>query len=323
MTEVLAVPQIPTIAATRCVVCGGEQWHECGSSQDYEYETCANTWTFQSCARCGHVQIHPLPAPEALSVIYPEHYYSYVMEKSVHPLALWAKSRMDLRKFDWITNGLTQQLGAYLDVGCGDGRYLQMMIEAGARPEAVYGVELDARAVEAAKSRGLQVLQTRIEDAAGLRPDFFDLITMFHVIEHVARPDQVVLRLRNLLKIGGVLALETPNFDCADARLFGRRYWGAYHTPRHWHIFTVDSLSRLLVDSGFSVQRIRYQTGHAFLLWTLHHWLKYGRRLDTLARWCHPLRNLPLLAAATSLDMMRIALGRKTSAMLLVARREC
>jgi methionine biosynthesis protein MetW len=263
----------------------------------------------------------PLPAPETLRIIYPDNYYSYQMETSVHPIARWAKHKLDRAKFRWITGGMHRPIASYLDVGCGDGRYLQMMLDQGADRSRTLGVELDAAAVQAARAKGLNVIQSRIEDAAELRPDSFDLVTMFHVIEHVARPDEVVGRLRSLLRIGGLLALETPNFDCADARLTGTRYWGGYHTPRHWHLFTSNSLRRLLVAHGFEIERQRYQTGHAFLLWTLHHWLKYGTDKGVLADWCHPLRNLPLLALATSFDLMRIHLGRKTSAVLMVARR--
>jgi methionine biosynthesis protein MetW len=317
-----AQPLIATTPAAPCVVCGGGAWREVGQSQDYEYATCRNVWSFRACQDCGHVQIDPVPAPETLAVIYPANYYSYQMEKSVHPLALWAKHKLDRAKFRWITGGLAQRVSGYLDVGCGDGRYLQMMIGEGCQAERVHGVELDAHAVEAARARGLDVLQSRIEDVREFQPGSFDLITMFHVIEHVARPDEVIARLRSLLRIGGLLALETPNFDCWDARFSGRRFWGAYHTPRHWHLFTTASLRRLLLEHGFSIERQRYQTGHAFLLWTLHHWLKYGQGYGRLGEFCHPLKNLPLLAAATSFDMARIALGFKTSAVLMVARRD-
>lgn len=318
--ERLAVqPLIATVPSRACAVCGAQAWHATGQAQDYEYATCSNLWTFRACGQCGHVQMDPVPAPETLRVIYPDNYYSYQMEKSIHPIARWAKQRLDRAKFGWITRGM--RVGSYLDVGCGDGHYLEMMIGRGADPARTHGVELDEAAVKAARARGLNVVQSRIEDARELQPDSYDLITMFHVIEHVERPDEVIARLRSLLRVGGVLALETPNFDCADARLTGRRYWGGYHTPRHWHVFTSASLQRLLRAHGFEIQRTRYQTGHAFLLWTLHHWLKYGKNRPALGEWCHPLKNVPLLALATSFDMLRIFLGLRTSAVLVVASR--
>jgi len=317
-----AQPLIDTIPSRGCVACGGQSWREVGKSQDYEYATCSNVWTFRACQQCGHVQMDPLPAPETLGIIYPGNYYSYQMEKSVHPIARWAKHRLDRAKFSWIIGGTQSPVARYLDVGCGDGRYLEMMIAQGMKPDHAHGVELDAHAVQAARAKGLNVAQSRIEDARGLEQGSFDLITMFHVIEHVARPDQVISRLHGLLRVGGLLALETPNFDCVDARWSAKRFWGAYHTPRHWHLFTAASLQQLLRSHGFTIERQRFQTGHAFLLWTLHHWLKYGKERSRLAEWCHPLQNVPLLALATSFDMLRILLGYKTSAVLVVARRD-
>lgn len=321
-TEHLAAqPLIATVPSRACAVCAGQAWHETGQAQDYEYATCSNVWTYRACGYCGHVQMDPLPAPETLRVIYPETYYSYRMEKSIHPIARWAKHRLDRAKFTWITRGMHRGVSSYLDVGCGDGRYLQLMIGQGADPARTCGVELDVAAVNSARAKGLNVIQSRIEEARELQPGTYDLITMFHVVEHVERPDEVIDRLRILLRPGGVLAIETPNFACVDARLTGKRYWGGYHTPRHWHVFTSASLQQLLRTRGFQIQRMRYQTGHAFLLWTLHHWLKYGKNRDTLGEWCHPLRNLPLLALATSVDMLRILFGRPTSAVLVVASR--
>jgi len=311
-------PAIASVAAMPCTVCGENLWTEVGSGQDFEYETCSNTWSFHACRQCGHVQIDPLPAPEMLGAIYPSNYYSYAMKDSVHPLARWAKRLLDKLKFRGIL-GNSPRAASYLDVGCGDGRYLELMIERGADPSRVFGVELDAGAVKAACSKGLHVSQSRIEDAAYLAPGQFDLITMFHVIEHVARPDLVVARLNELLAPGGMLAIETPNFDALDARLAGRRYWGGYHIPRHWHVFTPESLQRLLMSAGFSVRAVRYQPGHAFWLWTLHHWLKYERSWPRLAAFCHPLRNVPLLALVTAFDLLRAKLGQRTSAMLVLA----
>ena len=321
-THLAAQPLISTTPSTACVVCGGRSWREVGKAHDYEYATCSNLWTFRACSDCGHVQIDPVPAPAALRIIYPHDYYSYQIEQSIHPIARWAKDKLDRAKFRWITRGRRAPVEKYLDVGCGDGRYLQMMIERGMNPSQACGVELDARAVQAARVRGLSVVQGRVEEVSSFEPNSFDLITMFHVIEHVARPDEVIAKLRGLLRVGGLLALETPNFDCADARLSGKRFWGGYHTPRHWHVFTSASLRRLLVAHGFSIERQRFQTGHAFLLWTLHHWLKYGKERSGLARWCHPLNNVLLLAAVTSFDMLRILFGCKTSAILVVARRD-
>jgi O-methyltransferase involved in polyketide biosynthesis len=115
---------------------------------------------------------------------------------------------------------------------------------------------------------------------------------------------------------GGVFAVETPNLESLDARLFRERYWGGYHIPRHWHLFTPGSLGRLLAEQGLEVTSVRYQTGHSFWMYSVHHWLRYGEPpRPRLARWFDPFRGLPFLAAFTAWDRLRAALGFRTSAM--------
>lgn len=314
-------PLIDSELHLSCTVCGNGDWQIVGAGYDFEYESCGNAWKYNRCAVCGHLQIDRLPSPASLSVIYPQNYYSYAMNDSVHPFARFAKKLLDRVKFRSILEHSSRQVESYLDVGCGDGRYIQHMIDKGVNPSRARGVELDSHAVSVAKNNGLQVDKCRIEDATHLREGEFDLITMFHVIEHVARPDVVIRRLHELLAKGGILAIETPNFDSLDARISKGQFWGGYHIPRHWHIFTPESLQRLMTAAGFSVVTIKYQTGHAFWLWTLHHWLKYGIDCPRLAAFCHPLRNVPLLAIATAFDLFRAGLGRRTSAMLLLAQK--
>lgn len=312
-------PLIETVPALPCVVCFNERWKLLASGYDFEYETCGNEWKYHQCDKCGHVQIDPLPSSEFLSVIYPPDYYSYVMNKTVHPIARRAKKWLDQLKFRSILSKSVAQFDSYLDVGCGDGRYIELMIGRGVSPSKAYGVELDEHAVAISKSRGLQVERSRIEDAAHLHAEQFDFITMFHVIEHVARPDEVVQRLCELLKPGGLLAIETPNIDSLDARISVSRFWGGYHMPRHWHVFTPESLQSLLRQKGLSIVDVKFQPGHAFWIWTLHHWLKYEKNWPRLAAVCHPLRSVPLLAIATAFDLFRAKLGMRTSAMLILA----
>ena len=86
------------------------------------------------------------------------------------------------------------------------------------------------------------------------------------------------------------------------------------HRSRH--------LQRLLEEHGFMVEAVRYQTGHSFWLFSIHHWLRYNRAMPSplLARLFDPARSLPLLVLATGFDKARAALGFRTSAMMFVAR---
>jgi len=212
---------------------------------------------------------------------------------------------------------------SYLDVGCGDGRFLRLLERRGVPREALYGLELDRNVVDSLRNSGYSgVFCERAEDAASLPEGSIDLVTMFHVIEHVDNPGAVIRRIRGWLSPGGVLALETPNLDSLDARIFRQTYWGGYHIPRHWNLFTPATLGRLLADSGLEVVSTAFQTGHSFWMYSLHHAVRFGRGSRPRAgEWFDPTRSLFGVAGFTAFDLLRGKLGWKTSAMLVIARR--
>jgi 2-polyprenyl-3-methyl-5-hydroxy-6-metoxy-1,4-benzoquinol methylase len=315
-----SLPAIATEEVPRCIVCGAATSTPFASGYDYELRTCRNEWQFVQCASCAHVWLNPRPAIASLEVIYPKHYYAYDYESRINPAARWAKSRLDARKFRRILKHIRQPR-SFLDIGCGSGRYLRTMKSLGLGTQHIHGVELDDNVVGALQREGFSVQCARAEDAM-FEPASLDLVTMFHVIEHVDSPDKVVRRIAEWVPPGGVLAIETPNLDSLDQRLFSKHLWGGYHIPRHWHLFTAATLARLLRDAGFEPRETIYQTGHSFWMYSLHHYLRYaGRPRPGLARLFDPFSNVVPLAAFTGFDMMRASLGAKTSAMLMVAER--
>jgi SAM-dependent methyltransferase len=210
-----------------------------------------------------------------------------------------------------------------LDVGCGDGRYLRALTKRGLPRAQAFGLELDQRAVDRLTGEGFPVYCERVEDCERIPDGSLDLITMFHVIEHVTDPAATLDKLARWLAPGGVLAIETPNLESIDAHWFRDGTWGGYHIPRHFHIFTPGSLEKLVSDAGLELLDVRYQTGHSFWMYSLHHLLRYRERpWPKLARLFNPLGgSLGLLALFTGLDKLRAAFGYKTSAMLCLARK--
>jgi 2-polyprenyl-3-methyl-5-hydroxy-6-metoxy-1,4-benzoquinol methylase len=314
----------PFVAETvigRCEVCGGTETVAFAAGYDYALITCRNRWEFRECVACSHVWLDPRPSVEALGVIYPSTYYSYNYEQ-IPVLARKAKELIDTLKMRKILALCGRTPDRYLDVGCGDGRYLEALSRRGVPQGGLFGLELDDRIVEKLQARGLQVFCERVEDCGRFTDGTFDLITMFHVIEHVDSPRTVVERLAEWLAPGGVLAVETPNLDSLDAHLFRTGKWGGYHIPRHWHLFRPATLSRLLESVGLEVEAVRYETGHAFWMYSFHHALRYrDRPQPRLARVFDPLASVAPLAAFTAFDRVRATLGAKTSSMLITARK--
>jgi SAM-dependent methyltransferase len=130
-----------------------------------------------------------------------------------------------------------------LDFGCGDGAFIEAASAAGLKAT---GVEMRP---EHARSKGLTVVE-RVEDAVGP----FDLITLWHSLEHVRSPRELVERLLPRLSEDGLLVVAVPNAESVQARVFGPS-WFHLDVPRHLFHFTPRALQRLLQSCGLVVVR--------------------------------------------------------------------
>jgi len=116
----------------------------------------------------------------------------------------------------------------------------------------VHGIEPVASAVDFARQRfGLQVFQGTLLDSD--YPDqFFDVVTMWDVLEHVAQPNSNLREIYRILQVNGLLVLKVPDPNCWQARFFGPS-WIGYDAPRHLFGFSRDTLSQHLKTIGFDL----------------------------------------------------------------------
>ena len=244
------------------------------------------------------------------------------MTEKLNPFILWGKKTLDIVKLASVLKLKSSKVDAYLDVGCGDGRYLKIMHEKyKVQKNGIHGLELDYDATSKLKAAGFQVYQKQVEDLVEIKDGTIDLITMFHVIEHVDNPNIVIQNLTKFLKSDGHLAIETPNFKSMDARIFKKRFWGGYHFPRHWHLFCRQTLTQLIEQNGLVVVAVTFQTGHSFWLYSFHHILKYQFRLPRLAQLFDPMSSKLFLVLFTLFDKLRAKIGFETSSVLIIAQK--
>jgi SAM-dependent methyltransferase len=117
------------------------------------------------------------------------------------------------------------------------------------------GVEFDPRAAEIGRSKGLTILNGDVSEQ-GLASESFDAVVLSHVIEHLPQPGATLRECHRLLRPGGTLVMLTPNADGLGHRRYGRD-WMALDPPRHLHIFTPESMERIVRDAGFAAVAVR------------------------------------------------------------------
>jgi len=137
--------------------------------------------------------------------------------------------------------------GRLLDIGCGDGAFIKAAMTWGFN---AIGVEPNAATARQAQSGGLEVHLGTLSDLA-FPPESFDVVTLFHVIEHVPSPRSELTEIRRILSRTGLLVIETPNIDTPWFKVLRSR-WRQF-IPDHYYFFTPDTLDRLLAEVGFKV----------------------------------------------------------------------
>lgn len=145
--------------------------------------------------------------------------------------------------------------GRLLDVGCGRGFFLKTAAEAG---YDVYGIDVSERAVTFAREAfqvpaGTETLENLVTEGAS-----YDVVTLWHVLEHFVDPYEALSRVYALLTSGGWVMLEVPNLHSVKFRLARNKWEGGNHPRYHRTFFTAATLRRALEKSGFeSVTRLQ------------------------------------------------------------------
>lgn len=205
------------------------------------------------CAECGFVFTLPRPTPAELVDYYGSDYF-VASEKGAGYDNYYEIGEHNMRRM-WseylqIAGKSPNKL---LDVGSASGAFLHEALISGVN---VLGLELSCDAAE----RAIKVhhVPTIIGDmwSSELDTNTFDAITMWHVLEHTIDPVGVIQRASSLLHENGTLFIELPQWN-SMGRIVKGMMWSQLVPPAHINFWTVSSMSRLLVQNGFRVERIQ------------------------------------------------------------------
>ena len=198
----------------------------------------------------------PRPSLDKLSAYYEsEDYISHTDSKrSIMDKAYQVIKNYSVKKKVKMINGLSGSKGRILDIGCGTGDLLSACEKNGWK---INGVEPSdkARALAAKKISSKEFLVSNIDEVSNDSKERYDVITMFHVLEHVPNLLEYVAKLKGLLTDDGSLIIAVPNYKSYDASYY-KEFWAAYDVPRHlWH-FSQDSIRFIFERNNFRVEKV-------------------------------------------------------------------
>jgi 2-polyprenyl-3-methyl-5-hydroxy-6-metoxy-1,4-benzoquinol methylase len=229
-----------------CCVCGADDARPYVEAWDRSHGQ-PGRFRFVACRGCGHVYLNPRPTQAEIGAYYPASYKEYTtrVDDEPNPFTRWNRQYGMAKRCRVVTD--RRPPGRLLDVGCGTGLFLDAMRRRGWE---VHGEDMTPVAARLARERfGLEVFEGTLEQAR--YPDqHFDAVTLWNVIEHVPDPPATIREIGRILRPGGLIVMGTPNVDALDARLFGR-YWALWEAPRHFNVFSPESLGRVLRQNGF------------------------------------------------------------------------
>ncbi|AWI25107.1 class I SAM-dependent methyltransferase [Flavobacterium pallidum] len=213
----------------------------------------------------------PKPEGAALARYYEsEDYISHtdskrsLFEKAYHIV----KSRA-LRNKVSLINSFTKSKGKLLDIGAGTGDFLLAAKNDG---WDITGIEPNAKAKNTAEQKGVRFT----ENEQAIADSTFDVITMWHVLEHVPDVKKQISELHRLIKPKGTVVIAVPNFNSYDAKYYGN-FWAAYDVPRHLTHFSKTAIKLLFEAQEFRLEKILPMKYDAFYVSLLSEKYKTGK----------------------------------------------
>ena len=236
--------------AQDCPRCTATEFATLFSGTDRLYRTTTRRFQVVECSHCGLLQLYPRPTSEEQKSFYPDRYWWAPDETTVSRLEDLYRNLVLSDHVHFVWPGVEERQPV-LDIGCGGGSFLAAL-----RRRGVQGFGLDF----SPQAAGVAWRQNRVPAVSGVawqapfRPESFGAVTMFHVLEHLSQPHDLLESVHPLLRDDGRLYVQVPNAASWQFLLFGE-LWSGIDIPRHLIHFRASDLVDLVEESGFRVLR--------------------------------------------------------------------
>ena len=223
----------------QCPICGKEEFKNFLVVKDNAVSS--ESFVIVECENCSFKFTNPRPDSESIGRYYEsEEYISHsntkngIINRAYHVVrSITTKQKVEL------INRHAPAKGSILDYGCGTGVFLSACKKDGWE---VRGVEPNDKAREAASAETDELIAKSLQDIQGEK---FEVITMWHVLEHIHTLNETMSQLLDNLQEEGTLIIAVPNADSHDAQEY-KADWAAYDVPRHLYHFTQQTMKRFL-----------------------------------------------------------------------------
>ncbi len=205
----------------------------------------------EKCKSCGFLFTNPRPGKNEMAKYYrSDAYISHTERKQTikERIYFWVQKTMVRRKTALLKKHTKARSPKLLDFGCGTGNFMYHAHKHGFKPE---GYEPDASARKKAESKGLYIF-SNLDKLFGNKTECYDVITLWHVLEHLHDFPSVLDDFHTKLKTKGLLVVAVPMAKSTDA-VYYKHHWAGWDLPRHLYHFTSDTILRCCEFAGYEL----------------------------------------------------------------------
>ena len=262
------------ITRTACPCCGSNAILDKFTCEDFTVSH--ESFSIWECNNCTLLFTQAVPEQKAMEPYYKsEAYISHTdSEKGIANKIYKLARRYTLK---WKLNLIKVALGKefdtinILDIGCGTGAFLNGAVEAGWH---VTGLEPDDGARKVCRDK-YQIEAEVPSKLFELPAQHFDVVTLWHVLEHVHQLHEYMAEIKRVLKPGGMTFIALPNYTSSDAAFY-HEYWAAYDVPRHLYHFSPIAVNKLVEQHKMKTAFIKPMWLDAFYIALLSEGYKKG-----------------------------------------------